>query len=167
MARRSKYQTNVLPKFADIEAWLRDGVAEKDIAKNLKISLSTLNLYKSKYSEFSELLTRTRAHVDDVVVTGAYLKRAIGYTTVEVRHEYIYQTNPLTGEVERVLSKTIEQEKHVPGDPRAMEFWLRIRKPELWNAIAPITPDEERGIILVPEIKEALEEDENDLEAST
>ena len=162
---KSKYESNVLPRFPEIEAWLRNGVIEKDIAHNLGISEDTFYEYKKKYPEFSELLRKTKSYVNDVIVAGAYLKRAIGYTTVEKRREYAFKKNPETGETERTLVREVEAERHIPGDARALEYWLKMRSPELWrDAMAEL--DDDRGIIVVPAIGEEVTADDR-LETST
>ena len=55
---KSKYETHVLPKLDLVEAWARDGLVEKQIAHNLGVAVSTLNLYKKDHPEFSEALAR-------------------------------------------------------------------------------------------------------------
>ena len=161
----SKYETHVKPRFDEIEAWLRNGVPEKDIANNLGVSKAAFEVYKKDHQDFSDLLRKTKSYVNDVIVAGAYLKRAIGYTTVEKRREYAFKKNPETGETERTLVREVEAERHIPGDARALEYWLKMRSPELWrDAMAEI--GEDRGIIVVPAIEEEVTADDR-LETST
>ena len=132
MAKKSKYETHVLPNLERIEAWTRDGVSEKDVAANLGVAYSTFREYKRSYPALSALLTRTRDYVDNVVVTNAYLRRVTGYDAVEVRREYLMVPQEGGGLV-RTLVKEIEQVRHIPPDPRAGEFWLTNRQPDLWK----------------------------------
>lgn len=154
---QDKYHTHVEPRLQEIEAWCRDGLSDKQIAQNCGIAESTFSRYKLLHKELKECLVRTKNIVDNVIVVNAYFKRAIGYTAVEVRREYVYIKDEETGKVERVLAKEIEQDRHVPGDPRAMENWLALRQGETWGALHPGTrnlnadDDSGTGIVLLPE----------------
>lgn len=84
--RKSKYDI-VKENFPKIEKWLKEGVTEKQIATNLGIAMSSWSLYKTQYSELTELIKSSRA----TVVTdlrGALLKRALGFE-YEERKTYI------------------------------------------------------------------------------
>lgn len=61
-------------------------------------------------------------------VERACLKRATGYEVTETKREYKVNEQ---GELE--LTRATEQVKHVPGDLRAVEFWLTNREPALWS----------------------------------
>jgi len=122
------------------------------MAQNLGVAYSTFRTYKEKYPALSAVLTRTRAYVDNVTVVGAMLKRAIGYTAVEIREEYEYEQDKKTGKRKKVKVREVHQEKHVPGDPRLLELWLKIRMPDVWNRVKDDTEDEvqENQVILLP-----------------
>lgn len=81
MARPSKYETHVAPRLKEVEDWLRNGAAETDIARNLGIAVSTLCEYKKEFSEFSEVLKKTRACVDAEVENALLEKCRKGDTT--------------------------------------------------------------------------------------
>jgi hypothetical protein len=106
-------------------------VSEKDIAQNLGVAYSTFREYRDKYSALGAALARTKEYVDKVVVVGAYLRRITGYDTTEVRREYAWTLDD-EGNPKRVLAKEIEQTRHIPGDPRAAEFWLTRRQGKDW-----------------------------------
>ena len=59
MARPSKYQTHVEPYFGEIKEALEKGVDDKEIAKNLGVSISSWCEYKHKFPAFSELFKNT------------------------------------------------------------------------------------------------------------
>lgn len=159
MANKSKYFSHVQPRLEEIAAWSRDGVSDADIAKNCGVAASTFCDYKNLHSELAEVLARTKNYVDNVVVVGAYYRRAIGYDAVETKKEYIIVTDKETGKQQRILVKETEQTKHIPGDPRAMENWLRHRQPEQWGEIKNNNPDDNNtGVVLIP----AVREDEDD-----
>ncbi|MBQ9632064.1 MAG: transposase [Lachnospiraceae bacterium] len=133
MPRKSKYESNILPRLDEIEAWARDGVPEEDMARRLNVAYSTFRKYKEMYSALSAPLARTREYVDLVEMVGAYKKRAMGYEYTETKK--IFTATVVDGKEVRQLKEIQETKKHVPGDPRAMENWLRIRQPELWGQI--------------------------------
>lgn len=119
-----------MPRLAEVEAWARDGVSDKDIAHNLGIALSTLFDYKSQHAELAQALAHGKTYVDDVVVTNAYLRRIVGYDAEEVKREY-----KVLEDGTRLLVKETTQTRHIPGDPRAAEFWLCARQPGKWSKI--------------------------------
>lgn len=95
----------------------------------------------------------SRKRDDDAAVTQAYLRRIVGYDVTEVKEEYKVNEE---GELE--LLKKTEKTKHVPGDPRAAEFWLANRCPDRWRALRQLVsgqPEsvEETGVIEIPEVR--------------
>jgi len=58
-----------------IEKWARDGLTEEQIAKNLGISKSTLNFYKTEHPDFLDSIKRGRepfiAEVENALVNRA------------------------------------------------------------------------------------------------
>lgn len=75
--RKSKYDL-VKENFPQIQKWLKDGLTEAQIAKNLGIAQSSWSLYKNQYSELTELIKSSRETVVDEL-RGALLKRALGF----------------------------------------------------------------------------------------
>ena len=75
--RKSKYDL-VKENFPQIQKWLKDGLTEAQIAKNLGIAQSSWSLYKTQYSELTELIKSSRETVVDEL-RGALLKRALGF----------------------------------------------------------------------------------------
>ncbi len=90
---------------------------------------------------------------DDDQVLRAYLRRITGYDVTEVHEEYKVNEE---GQLE--LAKETRKTKHVPGDPRAAEFWLTNRQPGRWRparlleAAGPETG--ETGVIELPPVEE-------------
>lgn len=154
MPRKSKYETNILPRLKEIEAWARDGVPEDEMARRLNVAYSTFRKYKQMFSALSAPLARTRDYVDLVEMVGAYKKRAMGYSYTETKKIYKVATDD-EGRQIKVLDAIQETEKHVPGDPRAMENWLRIRQPELWGQIQ--APEGSQPVYMI-ESREAVVE---------
>ena len=89
---------------------------------------------------------------EDAAVTQAYLRRITGYDITEEKREYKVNED---GEAE--LVKKTETVKHVPGDPRAAEFWLMNRLPKQWQK-KPTQGDgekgEEGGVVELPPVEE-------------
>lgn len=101
-----------------IEGWARDGLTDEQIAKNIGVSVSTLNNWKIKYVEILESLKKGKEVVDRQV-ENALLKRALGYTYEEITYEGGVETK-------RVV-------KEVVPDTTAQIFWLKNRKRETWT----------------------------------
>lgn len=82
MARPSKYESDVKPRFQEIKEWLKIGATDKEVAENLGINKATLCEYKKRFPEFNELIKSARKiPVQDI--KAALFKRAIGFTYTE------------------------------------------------------------------------------------
>lgn len=120
---KGKYEYWLTPEgLLKIEGWARDGLTEEQIAKNIGISVSTLNNWKNKYVEILESLKRGKEVVDRQV-ENALLRRALGYEYQEVKEKF--EGGILT---ERTVMK-----KEVVPDVTAQIFWLKNRKPDKWR----------------------------------
>lgn len=84
MARPSKYETHVASRLGEIADWVRNGATEREIAERLGVAMSTFCEYKREFSEFSEVLKKTRDAVDGEV-ENALLQNALnGNTTAQI-----------------------------------------------------------------------------------
>lgn len=125
---KGKYEYWITPEgLLKIEGWARDGLTDEQIAKNMGVSVSTLNNWKNKYVEILESLKRGKEVVDRLV-ENALLKRALGYSYTEITYEGGVETK-------RVV-------KEVVPDTTAQIFWLKNRKPEDWRDKREITTDD-------------------------
>lgn len=149
MPKKSKYETNVKPRLAEIEAWARDGVPEKQMIKALGVSVDAFYRYKRENNELNDILARTKDYVDKVEMVNAYKKRAEGYTTEEWTRVWEWRPDSETGEMVRMLVKETCSQKHVPGDARAMENWLRLRQRLDWGDVQQDDGDQ-HGVVLIP-----------------
>lgn len=122
---KSKYETDVLPRLIEIEAWKRDGLTNEQIMKNLGIGRDSFYRYKDKYSEFSDALKKGK-EVADIEVENALFKRAIGYKYKEV----IKEVKEIDGKKTTYVKEVI---KEIPGDVGAQIFWLKNRKSSKWK----------------------------------
>lgn len=119
---RSRWETHIEPNLVLIGRWARNGMIDKDIAKNLGVSYSTFRKYVQSKPELAEVLKQNK-EVVDTLVENALLKNALGFRTEEVR----VQIN-----TEGEESKTIINREIIP-DTRAQKFWLMNRDPEKWR----------------------------------
>ena len=120
---KGKYTDWLTPEgLLKIEGWARDGLTYEQIAKNIGISRSTLNVWKDRYSDISDALKKGKDIIDRQV-ENALLKRALGYKYEEVKEKF--EDGVLT---ERTVTK-----KEVVPDTTAQIFWLKNRKPDKWR----------------------------------
>ena len=129
-----------------IEGWARDGADDKQIAANIGYNETYFSGLKGKISELSEALARGRAPLEFVVESKVY-RRALGGTVkrqqaVKVKDIY-FDAEGRRCEKERVEVVVLEDE--LPSDMSAAFFWLRNRKPKVWNKPMP-KEDEEASI---------------------
>ncbi len=119
-----------------IQGWARDGLTDKDISKNMRIGVSTLKEWKSRFDEIREALLIGKDAADRVVENALY-KSATGYTVtvtepIKVKRIVYDET---TGRKIRESEEVVEASKtlHVPAQVTAQIFWLKNRKPEQWR----------------------------------
>ena len=105
-----------------LEGWAREGLFDKQIAKNMGVSEATLNNYKKKYPEVKEALRKGK-EVVDFEVENALFKRAIGYT-IKITEQKIDKEG---------FVHDCERDLHIPGDVTAQIFWLKNRKRMQWR----------------------------------
>lgn len=129
-----------------LSGWAREGLTDKQIAKNMKISRSTLSDWKNKYSDISDTLKKEKEIVDYEVENALY-KRAIGYSYKEITKERIL--NPISGTWEMVETKQVTKE--VQPDVGAIMAWLKNRRPDKWRD-KPIAIEQDDGVVIIDDI---------------
>lgn len=97
------------------------GLTHADMSKNLGIALSSFNLYREKYSAFSEAIKEADDKTD-LIVESALFRRAIGY-----EHPDVHISN-YKGKI-----TITDITKHYPPDATSLIFWLKNRRPDLWR----------------------------------
>jgi len=118
VARPSKYK----PEFAQQAAKLCAlGATDAQLADFFRVSVSTVNLWKSQHPEFSESIKVPKAQADDRVEQSLY-RRAMGYEHDETDIRVV-----AGGIVETPIRK------HYPPDTTAAIFWLKNRRPSEWR----------------------------------
>lgn len=108
-----------------IEGWAKDGLIDRQIAKNIGISEQTLNNWKQRFPLLFESLKKGK-EVIDRQVENALLKRALGY-------EYEETQTLIEKNGTREVKKVVKTKKTVPPDTTAQIFWLKNRKPVEWS----------------------------------
>ncbi len=124
----------ILDNLESIEIWAKQGMSEKQIAMNLKISYSYFREQKKSLSALSEALCRGKI-VADVAVENALYKRALGYDAVEtvaVKVKSIY-FDERDNKCQKEEVVTVDTTRHIPADPGAQKFWLINRQKDSWK----------------------------------
>ena len=113
----TKYETHVKPRLDDIYIWMKEGMTEGSICKQLGISKDTWIRYKKRYSEICDLYTRAQEERNELVLDSMYQK-ATGY-----KHPDLF--------IAQYQGQIVEKEivKHYPPDHNAADLYLRNRMP--------------------------------------
>ena len=153
-----------------IEGWARDGLDDKQIAVNIGYNETYFSELKSKFSELAEAIKRGRAPLD-TIVESALLRRARG-TTLNVEQAFKCKKvwrDENGNRCEEEIIKTVVLKQDVAPDVGAIAFWLKNRKPDIWNK-QPIRIDATTNgkeiparVLSVKEAKELISELENEL----
>ena len=124
MSRKSKYETHVLPYLGEIKKWIRES-NEKQIAKRLGITQTSLENYKKKYPELVEAIhTGKQDLVEDLKDT--LKKKARGFYYTETK-TYIKDED---GKKVKIIEK---YEKYAQPDTGAIHLLLKNNDPDWTN----------------------------------
>lgn len=117
-----------------ISAWCRMGMLEKDIAKKLKISVSTLESYKLSHPELLEALKNGKEDADDNVENALY-EKCIGKFIYEEQafkcKNVFYDESGRRCESEDIVVQEVK--KYIPSETMAQLAWLNNRRPQRWR----------------------------------
>lgn len=108
-----------------IEGWAKDGLSDKQIAHNMDIAQSTYYVWKKKFVEISDALKKGKDTVDREVENALH-KSATGYWVTEEK-TFIEDAG---GKQKKKVERT---KKWVAPSPTAQIYWLKNRKPDVWN----------------------------------
>lgn len=117
-----------------VERWCREGLIEKDIAKRLGISVSTLEEYKKQHPEFLEALKKNKELVDYEVEDNLLDQCRGRYVEVEKAFKckkIYYNKDGKRCEKEEVV--VVKVKEFVPPDTMAQLAWLNNRRPDRWR----------------------------------
>lgn len=140
---KPKFDFKDMQNIIRIEGWARDGLDDKQIAANIGYNETYFYELKAKIPELSEALARGRAPLEFAVESKVY-RRAIGGTVkrqqaVKVKDVYFDEEGR---RCERERVEVVDLEDELPSDMSAAFFWLRNRKPKVWNKPMPKEDDE-------------------------
>jgi len=122
-----------------------EGCTDEQLAATFKISAKQLYVWKKKYGEFREAISRGKEDFDTDVVENSLIKRATGF-------EYD-ETTTVSGKVVKVVRR-----QALP-DVTACIFWLKNRNPRRWrdaqHQVLSTEPPEEITIEDTRKVEEA------------
>lgn len=135
MARKSKADEWLTPDgLLRVKGWARDGLTDKQIAKNMRIGYSTLKEWLNQFPAFSAALKEGKEPVD-IEVENALLQSALGHT-VKIRKPIKLRTKKQLrdkGTIEEERIEYAEEEIYIPPQTAAQIFWLKNRRPDKWR----------------------------------
>jgi hypothetical protein len=139
----------VKDKLELVQKWARDGLTELQIAKNLGIGKSTLELYKNERPEFLHAIKKGKEPFI-TELENALVKRALGYEYEEVK-TYIKD------EGGKKVVYTEKTKKHMPADVGAAAILLKNKDPEHYTNDRALLEFKKQEL----ELKKMLEEAKN------
>jgi hypothetical protein len=133
-----------------IQGWARDGLIEKQIAKNMGAAESTLRNWKNNFPEIAEALRKGKEVVDREVENALY-KSALGFMQKIKKPVRIKEVeyDPATGKKVRESEKwvQVEEEIYIAPQVTAQIFWLKNRKPDQWREKNDLTLTPSNGVL--------------------
>lgn len=128
MAAKGKWKRWIAPEGLElIRGWARAGLTDEDMARNMRISVSTFYDWQKRFPEFSESL-KINKDIADFKVENALYQKACGMIVEET--VLTMTTDPITG---KILKNTRTTKRHIPPDTLAAIFWLKNRQPKFWR----------------------------------
>ena len=117
---RSKYESLVKPYLEDVNAKVRQGVTEAEIAKALGISVASLNNYRNKYPEFREALSKGKGADALSELINAGIEAAKGCYKEDEQTIYTMDEdgNP-------VIEKVIVNKRWIAPNPALNKFYVQ------------------------------------------
>lgn len=137
------YLEKVRPYLNQISELVLIGYTNLEIAHALDISEETFYQYKKNYPEFSESITKNKPLANDKIIRSLY-QRAQNQEVEETEEieETQFRKDKETGREIPLLDdygnpiikrKKVKRTKVIPGDVKAMQFWLMNRGRNLWS----------------------------------
>jgi hypothetical protein len=145
---KSKYDDFVKNRLFEVEAWARDGMLQKDMAKKLNVPHSSFCDYIKAHPELRKALKIGR-EVANIILENAAHRSAAGYKTKQIKRERVW--NKDTEEFENVITEEITKE--MPANPAMLKFLLVNRMPDKYRDKQDI---EHGGTIGVKKLEDLL-----------
>ncbi len=122
----SKYERYVKPYLREIKFWAESGASQEEIAQKLRVAYSTFRMYRKKYPELEEAFQiGDEAAVEEV--QAALFKSATGQK-VSIKKQIKVKNADGSEKIEEV-----EEEQYVAPNPTAIMFYLKNKRPKMWN----------------------------------
>lgn len=128
--RKTKYDPELHPKQALKYSLL--GLTDSQMAGAFDISESTLNLWKKKYTKFSESIVSGKTDADANVASTLY-KRALGHLQKRKVAFKVRQIDEKTGKLYDAVEVVEIEDYHPPSD-QAINLWLGNRQRKKWGS---------------------------------
>jgi len=141
--KQTKWESTILPNINAITSYYRAGMTDSEIAKKLRISMSTYSNAKLR-PEMQEIIAITRAETDATVENALY-KSAVGFDYDEVSAS---ETTGLLGVITK--QKKITKKKVIPN-VNAQRYWLENRQSDTWKGTPEALIDANVTIVFSPE----------------
>jgi len=122
----SKYERYVKPRLKEIKFWAEAGASQEEIAEKLKVAYSTFRKYRTEHPELEEALEiGDAAAVEEVE---AALFRAATGQTVQIKKAIKVKRADGSEQIEEAVEET-----YIPPNPTAITFYLKNKRPKIWN----------------------------------
>lgn len=137
-----------------LTAWARAGLTDEEISRQIGISRSTLAEWKKKFTQIREALSTGKEFADRLVenslfkmTQGFFVKETKGLKVKNV--EYDPETGKRLSEKENVVM--VEERHYIEPDFKAVAFWLKNRKPDIWKekVVENAVDEEGTGIVIL------------------
>lgn len=164
MGRTGKYQKWLQPEnLILIQGWRRDGLSDKQIAKNIGVNVATIYDWCNKYTDFSNSYKKG-SEVSTYEVENAAYKSTQGYYVEELE---IIETTDASGMVVSITKK--KHRRYIPPSTAMQIFIMKNRRPDWWKDTRTI---ESKSNGRLAELIDGLKEpegttQENDIHAET
>lgn len=138
-----------------VQGWRRDGLSDKQVAKNIGINQATLYDWLNRFDEFAKAYKKG-TEVSTYEVENALYKSACGYDVTEA--ETVTTISPDGSEVKQVRKRL----RHIPPNVGAICFILKNRRSDKWRDKQVVAFDES-GNGQLTELINGLKEGNDDI----
>lgn len=127
MGRKVKYDFTDKQLLIKIEGFARDGWDNKQIADYYGYNETYFSELQTKYPELADAIKAGHKPLE-IIVENSLFKRATGMKVKTTTRRWLVKDGVQT-DVEIIQ----ETETEVPPDTGAAAFWLKQKKPDVWN----------------------------------